>query len=145
MHALAGNIRAHRFCAPGHFVELIEKYDAVLLDRFKRSRLDIFLIEHFCGFFVRQKLQRCCDLEFLCLLPPARQILKHALKLARHLFHSRRRHYFDTHRHCLNVDLYFLVVELALTKHLAELLSSVAVVMCIVTFGGKSNAASGSR
>ncbi len=98
-----------------------------MFDGFERLRLELFLVHHLGGFFIGQQAKRFAYLEFARLAAVAAEVLEHALQLAGHFLHARRRHDFDAHRHRLDLDFDFLFVELALAQHLAEFLTRVAV------------------
>ncbi len=127
LHAFAGHIGTLGAGAPRDLVDLVEKHDALLFGGFERLRLQLFFVEHLRRFLVGQQAKGFTNLELACLPAIAAEILEHALQLARHLLHARRRHDLDANGHRLDVDLDFLVVELTFTQPLSEFLAGVAV------------------
>ena len=88
---------------------------------------DLFLVDHLARFFIDQEFQRLLDLDLARAGTAAAQILKHALQLLGHLFHTRRRHDFHAQGHGAHFNLDLAVVELPLAQHLAKALPRVVV------------------
>ena len=127
MNALAGNVGALGAVTASDLVELVEKHDAMLFNRFQCLCLEFFLVEHLCRLFIGQHTKRFFDLELASFAAVVAEILEHPLQLAGHFFHARRRHDLYTDRQGLDVDLDFFVVELSFAQHFAKFLASVAV------------------
>ena len=94
------------FGAPRNLVELVEEHDAVLLDRLQRLVLELLLVEHPGSFLVGQELHRLAHLDLAGLAAIARQVLEHALQLARHLLHAGRGEDLDAGGRGLELVLY---------------------------------------
>ena len=76
----------------------------------------------FPRFFLGQQLERLANPQPPGAGPSPAHVLEHALELAGHLLHARRRHDFDSDCRCAQLDLDLAFVELAFAKHLAEFL-----------------------
>ena len=123
LHTFPRHIGTTVFAALGDLVDLVEKYDAVLLHVVQGATLDVFFIDELGSLFVGQQFQGVLDPHTAAAGARASHVLKHALQLTTHLLHARRRHDLHPHR-CdagFHLDLFF--VHLTLTEFLAEYLA----------------------
>ena len=135
LHALARHIAAVGVAAGGDLVDFVEKHDAVLLDRFKRLLLGFLVVDQPPGLFLGQQLHGLAHLELAALAAALPEVLEHALQLLRQVFHSRRSEDFHAGADRRQLDLDFLVVELAFAQHLAETLARRAFLALRLGFG----------
>ena len=123
LHALARHVAAVGVAAGGDLVDLVEENDAVLLDRFERLLLGVLVADQPSGFFLGQQLECLAHFQLAGLPAALPDVLEHALQLLRQVFHSRRGEDFHAGTDRRDLDLDFLVVELAFAQHLAETLA----------------------
>ena len=122
LHPFAGDIGALAFGTPGDLVHFVEKDDAVLFHQLHRAGLDLFLVEQLGGLLIDQLLERVLNAHLALFGTLVAQVLKQALQLVGHLFHTGRRHDLHPDRGGTQFDLDLLVVQIALAQFLAEFL-----------------------
>ena len=61
------------------FIELIDKHDTVLFNRFNGLLFQLFRIDQFGGFFLNQQFESFFDLHFAWFLFLSGQVLEHGL------------------------------------------------------------------
>ena len=121
LHAFARDIAAAAAVAHADLVDLVEKHDAVVLDRIDRLLHQLIVVEQLVGFLVDQQFVRARDRQ-----PAGLGAAAHLAEdiADRDRAHLRARHAGNLeHRHAaggLRLDLDFLVVEFAGAQLLAE-------------------------
>jgi len=127
LHALAGDVGAAGVAALGDLVDLVDKDDAVLLDRFQGAGLEVFFVDQARGFFVADQLEGFLDLQLAALLLALAHVGEEVLQLVGHLLHPGRCHDFHAGRAFGDLDVDFLVIQLAFAQALAEQLAGVGI------------------
>ncbi len=127
LHTLAGHVGAAGVAALGDLVDLVDEDDAVLFHRFQRAGLELFLVDQARGFLVAHQLERVLDLQLAGFLLALAHVGEEVLQLAGHLFHAGRGHDLDAGGAFGNLDVDFLVVQLAFAQALAEQLAGVGI------------------
>ncbi|MCY1512478.1 hypothetical protein D9M68_469390 [compost metagenome] len=127
LHALAGDVGAAGVGALGDLVDLVEEDDAVLLHRFQGAALEVFIVDQALRFLVADQLHRLGDLQLAGLALALAHVGEQVLQLAGHLLHAGRGHDFHARRDVGDLDVDFLVVQLAFAQALAEQLAGVGI------------------
>ena len=139
LHAFARHVGAVRFLAAGDLVDLVDEHDAVLLGVLQRAQLQLFLVDHLGGFFVREQLECFTNFHFARLGARAAEVGEHALQLLRQVFHAGGRHDLHADRQGAHFDFDLAIVELAFAQHLAKFLARFAVARVGLGFGSEAH------
>src|SRR5471032_1826013 len=126
LHAFARHVDAAGIAALGDLVDFVDEHDTVLLDRFQRLVLQLFIVDQATGFFVTHQFQRFLDLELAAFLFALAHVGEQALQLVGHFFHARWRRDIDA-GHFGDFDFDLFVIQLAFTQTLAEQLAGVGI------------------
>ena len=126
LHAFAGHVGAADIAALGDLVDFVDEHDAVLLDRFQRLGLQLFIVDQAAGFFVAHQFQRFLDLELAALALAFAHVGKQALQLVGHFFHARRRGDIDAGDFG-DFDFDLFIIQLTFAQALAEQLTGVGI------------------
>ncbi len=143
LHTFARYIRSAVFGALGHFVDLVEEHDAVLLDIAQRVVLELFFVDELRRFFVAQQNQRVFDFDFAVAGAAAGQILEQALELIGHFFHAGRRHDLNAETGSGQFHFDFAIVQLAFAQAFAQLLARCRLFLVILLVVGLETKAAG--
>ena len=123
LHALAGDLGPAALATRGDLIDLIDEYDAVLLQHVQRLGLDLFFVDQLGSFFIDQQLQGFRDLELSCLAFLLAHLAEHATQLLGHFLHTRRPHDLQLRSRLCHIDLDFPVCQLAFPQLLAKSLA----------------------
>ena len=126
LHAFTGYVDAAGVAALGDLVDFIDEHDAVLLDRFQRLGLQLFIVDQAAGFLVTHQFQRFLDLDLAVFLFALAHVGEQALQLVGHFFHARWRGDVDA-GHFGDFDFDLLVIQLTFAQALAKQLAGVGV------------------
>ena len=114
------------FTATRHLVYFIDEHNAALFNSFQYLGFQIFIVDQFQGFLIDQMLHGILDAHLALLGFATAEILKHALQLLGHLFHTGGRHDFHTGSLHADIDFDFLVIKITFTQFLAKFLAGAA-------------------
>src|SRR5471030_905193 len=81
LHAFARHVDAAGIAALGDLVDFVDEHDTVLLYRFQRLGLQLFIVDQATGFFVTHQFQRFLDLELAAFLFALAHVGEQALQL----------------------------------------------------------------